>query len=266
VAPQHLQSSTYLALTTPIVVTGKVTSIEKDTVDATDPTGTWCKFTRPNAAKVAHKIAVVKIDKALVGAEGLTNIKIGFVPPLFSPKRPYFKVNLESLFFLAKHPTADFYVIPDDLSLPMDIRSEEIKEIERVLALVAEPLKGLKSAKADVRLDTAMGLIMKYRTFPLFGVENEQLAIPADESKLILKALAETDWKIERRHWHNVIPSPHALGLTDKDGWKPPMVPQAVPGAPPVDFVGLHKDAFVKWLAGPGKDYVIKKVVAKPAK
>jgi hypothetical protein len=53
------------------------------------------------------------------------------------------------------------------------------------------------------------------------------------------------------------------LGLSDKDGWKQPEFPRPVPGAPPVDYVALQKEAFVKWLAGPGKDYVVKKVVAK---
>src|SRR5947207_3236199 len=63
-----------MALTTPVIVTGKVTAIEKDTVDATSPyVG--------SKDKVAYKVAVVKIDSALAGANNLTHIKIGFIPP-----------------------------------------------------------------------------------------------------------------------------------------------------------------------------------------
>ena len=33
------------------------------------------------------------------------------------------------------------------------------------------------------------------------------------------------------------------------------------PGQPPVNFNKLTQEAFVQWLAGPGKDYRIKKLV-----
>src|SRR5438270_10273531 len=63
-----------VALTTPVVVTGKVTAIEKDTAEATSPYA-------GAKDKVTYKVAVVKLDKTLAGAENLTHIKIGFVPP-----------------------------------------------------------------------------------------------------------------------------------------------------------------------------------------
>jgi hypothetical protein len=61
----------------------------------------------------------------------------------------------------------------------------------------------------------------------------------------------------------NAMQAFSVLGLTEKDGWTPPKFPRPMPGQPPVDYVGMQKEAFVKWLAGPGKDYTIKKVVAK---
>lgn len=105
---------------TEVVVTGKVTAIEKATVEATLPdTGTKDKF--------AYTVAVVKVDGALVGATGLTHIKVGFVPlklhpnskPQFSsggsPRAvqpvPELKDGQEVLLFLVKHPTADFYTM-----------------------------------------------------------------------------------------------------------------------------------------------------------
>jgi hypothetical protein len=291
VAPQPER----MALTMPVVITGKVTSIEKDTVDAAP------FINAPN--KVAYKVAVVKIDKALVGAENLTHIKIGFippaalqpgvnplpVPPVGGPVRPLpirpggfqmpeLKVGQESLFFLAKHPTADFYTIPGGaapIDLTTDAGKKQLADVNKVLAVVADPMKGLKSNKADVRLETATRLLMKYRSYPPFGGETDQVAIPAEESKLILKTLADADWKAAPPIIGGPaggLGAPNAyqaffqLNLTDKDGWKAPMFPRPMPGAPPVDFVGIYKETYVKWLAGPGKDYVVKKIVAKPAK
>ena len=53
------------------------------------------------------------------------------------------------------------------------------------------------------------------------------------------------------------------LGLTEKDGWKQPQFPRVQPGQPQPDYPAIVKDAYVKWLGDAGKDYVVKKVVAK---
>src|SRR5262245_14547536 len=57
----------------PVVVVGKVTAIEKETVDATQFPGA------PD--KVAYKVAVVKVGTNLAGADGVTHLKVGFTPP-----------------------------------------------------------------------------------------------------------------------------------------------------------------------------------------
>jgi hypothetical protein len=276
-----------LALTTPVVVTGKVTGIEKDTVDASSP---YAGATD----KLVYKVAVVKIDKALVGADGVTHIKVGFVPPApanpnqpgggfrpggFRPgfQMPELKEGQQALFFLARHPSGNFYVIPGGGN-PVDLTTDEgkkhLEDVNKALAVVADPMKGLKSDKAEVRLDTVDKLLTKYRAYPVLGGEVDEVAIPADQSKLILKTIAEADWKaanagpvrgpIRRPAFApNALSAFYQLGLDEKDGWKQPEFPQPQAGAPPVDFNALLKDAFVKWLAGPGKDYVVKKVVEK---
>jgi len=273
------------AVTADVVAVGKVTAIEKDTVDAAPFPGA--------KEKVAYKVAVVKIGDNLAGANNLTHIKIGFIPPAkvqpgggpvppggvrpaIRPIRPglqapELKEGQEMLFFLVKHPSADFYVMPG-MSPPVDATTDagkkEVEAVKKVTAVLADPMKGLKSDKADVRAETAATMVMKYRSYPDFGAaEVEQVAINADESKLILKAIAESDWKQVRpgpgAAGMNPMNAFYQLGLTDKDGWKQPAFPQPQPGQPPVDFAAIQKEAFVKWLAGPGKDYVIKKVVAK---
>jgi hypothetical protein len=276
-----------LALTSPVVVAGKVTGFEKDTVDAPLPHA-------GATDKVAYKVAVVKIDQALVGADGVTHIKIGFIPPAPAnpnpnppvggvrpgvrpirplPPMPELKEGQEALFFLAKHPSANFYVLVNNAA-PIDITTDagkkQLDDVKKALAVVAEPMKGLKSEKAEERLDAVAKLLTKYRAYPVFGGETQEVAIPAEESKLILKAIADADWKGANA---GPVGGPRLaltaqqaffqLGLSDKDGWKQPEFPRPVPGAPPVDYAALQKEAFVKWLAGPGKDYVVKKVVAK---
>ena len=171
------------------------------------------------------------------------------------------------LFFLTKHPTADFYVFPGmnyPLDLSTDAGKKALEQVKKVTTALADPMKGLKSDKAAVRAETATYMAMKYRTYPLNGGEVEQVAIPSDESKLILKSLAEADWGNKGgESGPNALTAFYQLGLTAKDGWKPPAFPQPKPGQPPVDFTAIQKDAFVKWLAGPGKDYQIKKFVPK---
>ena len=273
------------AVTADVVVVGKVTAIEKDSVDAVPFPGA--------KEKISYKVAVVKIETNLAGAANITHVKIGFTPapkvqpggpvpvppvgaPAIQPIRPIrpglqvpeLKEGQQMLFFLTKHPSADFYLMPG-MSPPVDVSTaegkKEVEAVKKVTDVLADPMKGLKSDKADVRAETAATLVMKYRSGPEYGGQTEQVAIDADESKLILKAIAEADWK-------QVRPGPggmsamnafYQIGLTDKDGWVPPKFVRPAAGQPPVDFAAVQKEAFVKWLAGPGKDYVIKKIVAK---
>lgn len=273
------------ALTADVVIVGKVTAIEKDTVDAEQFPG--------QKQKVAYKVAVVKIETPLVGANSITHVKIGFIPPAKAdpaqpvdpnvPVRPIrpirpgiqmpeLKEGTEMLFFLSKHHAADFYMMPN-MSPPIDVKTEggktELAEVKKITALIAEPMKGLKSDKLETRVETAAALMMKYGAYPQFGGEVDRVAIDKDESKLILKAIAEADWKQQvrpvpgRGGMLNPIQAFYQLQLNEKDGWTPPKFPNPVPGQPPVDFNAIQKEAFVKWLDGAGKDYVVKKNVAK---
>jgi hypothetical protein len=274
------------AISADVVIVGKVTAIEKDTVDAARFPG--------DTQKTAHKVAVVKIETPLVGAENITHIKIGFIPPAkpnpadeLPPGRPgrpirpirpgiqapELKEGQEMLFFLSKHPNGEFYIMPN-MSPPVELKDEagkkELEAVKKIVAVIADPMKGLKSDKPEVRAETAAIMVMKYRSYPDFGGEVEQVAIPAEESKLILKALAEANWSNEMAPrpgpiggFPNAVQAFYSLGLTEQDGWKQPVFPRPQPGQPPVDFNRLVKEAFVKWLDGPGKDYQIKRIVPK---
>ena len=123
-------------------------------------------------------------------------------------------------------------------------------------------MKALKSDKAEVRAEAAAVMVTKYRAYPVLGGQTEQVAIGADESKLILAGLAGGEWKAGRFGPPNAFTAFGQLGLTPKDGWVPPVI-VAVPGQPAPDYALVTKDAFAKWLDGPGKDYVLKKIVLK---
>ena len=72
-APAPIPHPIERAFRVPVVIVGKVTSIEADTVEASPFAGA--------PSKVAYKIAVVKIETNLAGAAGVTHVKVGFVPP-----------------------------------------------------------------------------------------------------------------------------------------------------------------------------------------
>ena len=102
-------------------------------------------------------------------------------------------------------------------------------------------------------------VLTKYRSVPEGAAGVEIVKVSADESRSILKALAEANWKPDP----NDATAPNAyyafnrLGLTADDGWKLPAV------KPGEDFIDKTKDAFAAWLDGPGKEYQVRKFVAK---
>ena len=184
-----------------VTVIGKVESIQEKTVKA--------KHYQPGVTgDVEYQIAVVKIEDGLVGAKGLTHIQVAFlagqnnVPNPGGGKRPFrgqLPVNLvkdqEACFFLTKHPTEAFYVAVNYY----DVVDKKTADFDKYTALakkcakaIEEPEKALKSKDADEKLLAVSLLLTKYRS-PKFGGSKLE-AIGADESKLILAALAEKDW------------------------------------------------------------------------
>lgn len=220
----------------------------------------------------------MKVDQPLAGADALTHVKVGFIapPPPPQPGGPVrlpprrggvdLKVGDQYVFFLTRHPEGTLYVMPFT-SPPLDVKAEagkaELEEAKKALAVIADPKKALAAAKAEDRGYAAAVLVTKYRTVPDGGGEPKEVPIPADESRLILKGLAEADWKLAGGRFNAVSPvmAVNQLGLTPQDGWTPPRPPQPAPGQPPADYGVVMREAFGKWLEGPGKDYRIKRFV-----
>lgn len=270
------------AIMTETVVVGKVTGFEKELVQAAQYPGV--------KEKVGYKIATVKIDAGLIGAANMKEIKVGFVAPAKPDSnapaggvrvvescghQPVFelKESQELILFLVKHQSGDFHVIPGGVP-PVDLKSgdqakKDLESVKNVAAILTDPsMAALQSYTPEVRAEAAAVRVLKHRNYPVLGGEVDQVAIEAGENELLLKGLTQGDWSIQNARF-DAPPSPlqafQSLNLTDKDGWIAPVIVNA-PGAPPVDYGLVQKDAFRKWLAGPGKNYQIKKTVPKTQK
>ena len=191
-------------------VVGKVTAIEKDDVEVLPYPGA--------TEKMIMKVAAVKIESSLMGVKTVTHVKILFQPPVVAPVdappppgvvRPAIirrgglqpvtlKEGDEALYFLVKHPTsANYFQIPPTLT-PVSTKAETYKaDLAKVTTLadtLANPMKGLKAEKLEDRLAASAILIQKYRR-GINGPSKEE-AIPAEETKAILKTLVEADWTV----------------------------------------------------------------------
>lgn len=242
------------ALAAEVVVVGKVMAIEKESVGVAPA---------PGAEKVEYRVAVVKVESGLAGAANLTHVKVGF-PAAAGPRRGLPVVALmegqEGLFFLNKHPGAGFYSY-NWMTSPVDATAPDYKAqvavVKKALTAVADPMPALKAGRAEDRTLAAVALVLKYRTAPPTGGEVEPVKVPADESRLVLKALAEADWSKAEADQPRAVNAFYMLALGQNDGWTPPKP------APGTDYNSELRAAFAKWVAGPGKDYQISKLVAK---
>jgi hypothetical protein len=191
----------------------------------------------------------------------------------------------EYLFFLLKHPEGPYYVGPYYRDLSRDPSGglgvpiiptkgidkamgidKAIEQVKKITAILANPMAGLKSDKPEVRAQAAVVLVMKFRSRPYFAQQVDQVPIDAEMSRLILQALAEADWREQANVDFDVANAVAELELGPRDGWKHGSVVFAPPSAdePSQNSLrrALHK-SFVEWLKGPGKNYRIKKFVAK---
>src|SRR5262249_2684079 len=71
---------------------------------------------------------------------------------------------------------------------------KQVRELKDYARIAADPAKALKSKDAGDRFKAAATLIFRYRTSR--GTDKTE-QIPAEESKRILEALAETDWNVQ---------------------------------------------------------------------
>jgi len=248
------------------IITGKVKSVEEKTVSALPYPGA------PN--KEEFTVVLVDVDEGLVGAKGVTRIRLGYqAPAVVNPGggiRPpirrralTFSVGQEGAFFLQKHPDEDFFIVSNmfgysDKKTPN--YDKELENLRRCVKLLDSGAEGLKSKEAADRLLTAQLLLGRYRSARFGAIDpakQKTEPINAEESKLILETLANADWTApDEATGASAQAAFFRLGLTEKDGWKP------VAFKAPNDL----PDAAKKWLKENAGTYRIQRFVAEEKK
>jgi hypothetical protein len=192
--------------------------------------------------KVHYQVAIVKVSEGLLAGPDVKEVRVGFVPPpapgarIVGPMLPgstlQLGVDQEGIFFLTKEAGTDFYA-PAPLGGFVDKTTREFEsglpEARKAGKLLSNPKANLTASNATDRVMTASLLVHRYRTRRGFNPAQKTEPIDAEESRLMLKALAGADWSAE--HPDPGLPliwaaNPHLLimnlGANEKDGWKPP--------------------------------------------
>jgi hypothetical protein len=210
-----------------LVVRGKVTAVEDKSVPVAPLPG--------SADKVAYRVLGLKVDEVLIGDKDTKKIRVGHgvkinppqVPP---PQALAIEEGWEGLFFLKKHHQGKFYVNFSFFNGMIPASESDFNkslETSRTLAkIILDPVAALKAENADNRYLAVAMLIGKFRPRVVKGQHQKEEPIDAGVSKLLLKALAEADWKYDR-NWLDVYPAhPYdlfkQLGVTKVDGYEPP--------------------------------------------
>ena len=278
-------STTQKALQADAVVVGKVTEIEKAEVEVLPHQGA--------TDKVKMRVGVIKIESGLVGAKNVTHVKVllpgaaadqpdqpqpgGIDRPIPGrgrgrPGQPQItlKEGEEGLYFLAQHPTAANYYTINMGNTPVPLKDENFKaelgKVKAVVATLADPMAALKAAKAEDRLSAAATLVQKYRHG--LSVPAKEEAIPAEQTKAILKALADADWTVA-----NKPPQPGQVidyqaqpnAIAGQLGLYPGS-PNGLPAfqvKPGENYNVKYAEAFKAWYAKSGDTFQIKKFVPK---
>lgn len=261
------------------VVAGTVT-ISKDTVDVSPYQGA--------PVKITYRVATVKVTDTLVGDKAETvKVLLGPSDPTYinepfpgqpaPPYQPQFPNNIqlidgqEGVFFLTRLAgDADNFILTGGCPPlnPLDTTYKpDLAEVKVVAAIYADPVKSLKAEKSEDRVRAASVLVSRYSRPPAYdGKQYPQVAVAAEETKLILKALKEADWASwdkpqQPGEQRDYMSSPaNVLGQM-----------QIYPGAqgkanfpqvrqqPGQGYHAAYKEAFDTWMEGAGKDYEIKR-------
>jgi hypothetical protein len=235
---------------TDVAFVGRVTEIEPiDTEAKASPTAT---------EKTKYHIAVVKVNQIVNGLKEEKTLRVAFLAA--TPKiRPGIQFNAkleagqEGLFMLNKHHEGKFYQAPMYgyfISAEQKTYEDDLKAAKQGVAIMRDPKTALQSKDADERLMAAALQIGKYRKQPAF-TNNKEEPIDAEESKLILNALANAKWVTTTFRQPNPQQLFFQLGVGPEDGWKVPMKANA----------DEMRQAIQDWIKANAGTYRIKKFV-----
>jgi hypothetical protein len=170
-------------------------------------------------------------------------------------------IGQDGLFTVNKHHKEEFYLSPTYQNFAAKENNPgfdaQVKTAKQLAKVMGDPVASLKSDDKETRYTAAAVLISRYRSpnNPT-GQPMKQEQISAEESKLILKALGEGDWK----QFNFGAPIPTAfelfgqLGVGPNDGYNPnnARTQQAI------------AEAMQKWLDENNGKYRIQRFVIDP--
>ena len=176
-------------------------------------------------------VAVLKVDSMLKGDDRLTHLRVALHQQQVMP------VNFEGIFFLNAYAEEPVYLMSSEwYDYPIQKANnpgfdKQVQDLRRMGKLLQDPKGALRSNQADDRFLTAALLVSQFKTFQT-GVHeaNAKTApIDAEMSKLILKALAESDWNktaadFRLTPWRVF----NMLGAKPTDGWDVSKIPAGV--------------------------------------
>jgi hypothetical protein len=231
------------------VVIGKVESFEAAMVEVKD---------RPDSRPDAYRVAVVKVSGSLLGAKGLTHVKVGL--PIHIDFE--LKESFEGCLYLRKHSTADFYTF-DYMTTPLKATDEryvrEVSVAAKMLRAAADPVAALRAEQAEDRYLAAAYLLTRYSKRPEGNVK--EVPVPAEEKALLFDALLGVDWERKPDDPIPGIVAPTSIVSHLSRGRAGAFTPKPFTGTG--DYNAHMKAEFQKWVAGDGANYELKKFVPK---
>lgn len=223
-------------------------------------------------ASAKYRIAVISVVEPLLGTTRGKTLRVGFPPPPETgkvPRRYTLRAELKpgqvGLLFARNVPGQTFCSVDQSFDfIPRPVAGQpqagffryepELEQAQRQARLLANPAAGLTAKDGAVRLQTAVLLVHRYRTPRPGATKTEPIA--AEESKRILTALLEPDWRMTRDRQTNAWLTFNLLGLTAADGWTAPRTIR--------DVSDVQRAARV-WFREHGEKYRLRRIVPAPA-
>ncbi|HKB37280.1 MAG TPA: hypothetical protein VKD72_12570 [Gemmataceae bacterium] len=234
------------------VVLGKITAIQDKPVKGWGELGGggWGDFT----------LVEVEVKESLFGAKDKKQIRFGFINRFKQEFKPAPAVGQVGYFCGLQAGENDFYIVP--LGCFCEEKSPGFKAdfavVRRLGRLLQDPDKGLKSTDAGDRLLTGYLLVLRSCYVPWRrGVAGKPEPIDAEQSKRILLALAEGDWKKNRQEVRDAVA---ALQLSVKLGAPP------LKGFPPEEGEEQWAAAAKEWLKQHADSYRIHRLTSDDKK
>ena len=168
-------------------------------------------------------VAVLKVQSMILGDERLTHVRVALHQHQVMP------IGFEACCFLAIHPEEPVYLLSsNDFDYPIGKENnpgfnQQVEQFRRMGKLLRDPIAGLESKNAEDRFLTTALLLTRFRTFrqDAHVAPDKTEPIHPQLNRLILKALAESDWQRNAADFRLTGQRLFALiGASAADGWK----------------------------------------------